>query len=303
MNKDGLELCKNTGSVNSLDWQKAAGYVEYGYISRVLSADTVIVTRGVQDSVTPRLYTVRLLGMGSSIVEDVVEPQANDQVLLLFLHAHNDEELLDPRDREKSGKDLVVRDSDCESYTMFTGLGILMRTFKGRSAITRSYGMDADGAKLDERTNARVRKLFNKAFSVAFDAIKETSSDEPDDGPIDVYFGPHSPLNLESQAAMNVLIGMDYVDDSVESPAPIGVRIGSTSPVTVKSKSTLELAFEKGVTISGQTIKLDGEKITVTGGELNVKGTVEPKTSGPFNCIVSCPFSGSPHAGEKVSGT
>ena len=302
-NKDGVDLCKNLGTVNELDWQKAAGYVEYGYISRVLTADTVVVTRSVQDSVTPKLYTVRLLGFGSAIVEDSVEPQVNDQVLLLFLHAHVDEAFLSPEDRKEDGGDLVIKDRDCKNYTMFTGVGLLMRTFKGRSAITRSYGMDADGAKMEERVNARVRRLFNKAFSIAFDAIEENDGDEADDQPVDVYFGPSSPLEVEMHAASNVLIGMDSTDDSVEFPAPVNADIGSTSPVTINSKSSIEAEFKKGITFKSAEIKWDGEKITITGGEVNMKGTVTPKTTGPFNCIGNCIFSGAPHAGDKVSGT
>lgn len=303
MDKSAFELCKNLGGVNDLDWQKEAGYVETGYVDRVITTDTVVVARSVQDAATPKLYVVRLLSLGSSVYEENIVPKEKDQVLLLFLHAHNDEALLSPEDREKETGEAVLKDRSPKNYTMFTGVGILAKVFSGRAAVTRSYSTDSDGARIDERANARVRKIFNKAFSVAFDVIKETSGDEPDDEAVDLYFGPHSPLSLGLQAATDVLIGMDYVDDSVEFPAPINVRFGSTSPMKVDSKSTLELAFEKGVTISGQTIKLDGDKITVTGGEVNMKGTVEPKTSGPFNCIVSCPFSGSPHAGEKVSGT
>ena len=301
MDIDAFELHKNTGGVNDLDWQKAAGYVEYGFIDTVVSADTVVVTRGVQDSVTPKKYVVRLLGLGGSILEESIQPQKNDRVLLLFLHAHNDEALLPPEDRKETGG--VVLDRNAKSYTMFTGIGILAKMFDGRSAITRTYGKDADGAYAEERVNARVRKLFNKAFSVAFDAIQETDGATIPDGPIDVYFGPHSPLNTEHAAPINTTIGMDKLDNTVEFPAPVTVGIGSTSPVEITSKSTLELLFEMGMRFIGSTITIEGEKVTITGGEVEMVGTVTPATTGPFNCLGNCLFSGTPHAGSQVLET
>lgn len=264
MDKNAYELCKNLGSVNDLDWQKAAGYIETGYVDRVISADTVVVTRSVQDSVNPKLYIVRLLSIGSSTYEENIVPQEKDQVLLLFLHAHDDEALLSPEDREKTSGEAVVKNRNPKNYTMFTGVGILMKVFSGRAPITRSYSIDSDGARVDERTNARVRKIFNKAFSVAFDAIKESGSDEPDDEPVTVYFGPHSPLNLGMQAATDVLIGMDYVDDSVEFPSPVSLKFGSGSPLSIDSKSSCDLSFDGRFSMTGSTIELNGNGGFVT---------------------------------------
>lgn len=54
---------------------------------------------------------------------------------------------------------------------------------------------------------------------------------------------------------------------------------------------------------NGNQIKMESTGITITGGlKLVVNGTPVPATSGPFNCLTNCLFTGSPHAASEVQG-
>jgi phage baseplate assembly protein gpV len=59
----------------------------------------------------------------------------------------------------------------------------------------------------------------------------------------------------------------------------------------------------KEATIEADKATIDSADVKITGGELTVDGSVAPTGSGPFNCLVNCPFTGAPHVGNKVSGT
>lgn len=66
--------------------------------------------------------------------------------------------------------------------------------------------------------------------------------------------------------------------------------------INIKTKGNINIKSEGDATVSGKNV-------TVTGGQLTVKGMSNNDTQGPFNCIPICPFSGAPHCGSKVSGT
>ena len=57
------------------------------------------------------------------------------------------------------------------------------------------------------------------------------------------------------------------------------------------------------VKIKSSEINLKGEKVIITGGELDVNGTASPTGSGPFCGLPNCLFTGSPQTSAKVTGT
>jgi hypothetical protein len=65
----------------------------------------------------------------------------------------------------------------------------------------------------------------------------------------------------------------------------------------------LLIKVDGSVEVSAMEIKIKALKVTVTGGELDVSGSVVPTGSGPFCGLPSCIFSGAPHSGSKVLGT
>jgi hypothetical protein len=89
-----------------------------------------------------------------------------------------------------------------------------------------------------------------------------------------------------------------------DPPTPLGsVYLKKDGSIVVTSsdgsgnaKATVTMAADGSVTINSQ-------KITLTGGELDVNGTVTPGSSGPFCGLPNCIFSGAPHLGSKVEGT
>lgn len=282
MDKSALELHKNTGGVNEMDWVKNLLVAEYGDIVQVIDVNTVRVRRVVQDSSAAKYYTVRLLHTSSMALEESIEPQKGDQVLLLFLRAHNDSMFLSAADRKKLLGSEVIYDRDCNNFSMFSGVGLLAATAKGRAATIRSHSIGDDGPRVDEKTLARVRKIFNKAVSVAFDVPMTSASDDPDDEAVNVFFGPHSPLKVSSNGAITHDVGFDEKDNTVEFDSPVAVNIGSKSPVTISSKGALSITFAKASLVKmGDTFKLDitggltissGADIVVSGSTIQLNG-------------------------------
>lgn len=57
-----------------------------------------------------------------------------------------------------------------------------------------------------------------------------------------------------------------------------------------------------GITIDGSSVIIKGSTVSVTGGALTVKGSA-PGSTGPFNMLPVCMFTGAPHGGTTVTGT
>jgi len=252
--------------------------------------NTAIVQTVVQDSSSPKRYTVRMLHTSSSLKEEVIRPVRNDLVLLLFLRGHKDEMFNDPNEREAGEeKDPTIYAEDADNYTMFSGVGILMSTAKGRAYSTVTYDEDSDGATVNERVFARVTKEFNKAMAVLFDVPIDSDGASASNADIDISFGKRSPLNVEHHAAVTKKFGYDEDADgnivnldapvtetySVTAPitkniqgavtntigtdaegaatdAPVTIDLNEKSPVTVTSKEGATASFDKAVSLTSK---------------------------------------------------
>lgn len=73
---------------------------------------------------------------------------------------------------------------------------------------------------------------------------------------------------------------------------------GSDYTVCFAKNDQIELYNSKGLEL---TIKGNAISITAGGGTLSMNGTVSPTGSGPFCALNTCPFTGAPHTGNKVS--
>lgn len=80
------------------------------------------------------------------------------------------------------------------------------------------------------------------------------------------------------------------------------IKIAGDSTVEVSGNSTVTISGDSNVTVSGSTT-LNCPDVTITGGNVTMRGTANTDMQGPFNCIPTCPFSGAPHRGSQVSGT
>jgi hypothetical protein len=72
----------------------------------------------------------------------------------------------------------------------------------------------------------------------------------------------------------------------------------------LRVKGSLELKVDGGIKIkTDTTFEIEAPSVKVTGGEVEINGTVAPTGTGPFNAIPACLFTGAPHSGNKVVGT
>jgi len=312
MKPDAFEFNKNNGISNDNDWLKNTPLIEYGMITKVYDENLVAVQVVVQDSAAPRNYNVRLLHLSSQLKEESVRPMVDDLVLLLFLRAHKDDMFLDPAERRanSSDGDATIYAKNPNNYNMFSGVGIQLATIKGRSSVTTVYDEDSNGPSVNERTVARVTKIFNKAMSMIFDVPSADGS--ADDEAISMLFGKRSPFTQEHHAAVERKYGyakaLDGTITEIDAPvtetysnkapitenilgevdvhigtdshnasttAPVNIDLNDKSPVDVKSKSGLSLSFDKAVLVKY------GDKYTIeVTGDMEIKGTGKVKIKG-----------------------
>ena len=90
-------------------------------------------------------------------------------------------------------------------------------------------------------------------------------------------------------------------DGKIETYAPEQVTFTADKKVIVKVKENIEVTCDKDINTKGKNIKLEGN-IKVTGGTFEAKGSATPTGTGCLCAIPVCPFTGSPHTGEKSSG-
>jgi hypothetical protein len=87
-------------------------------------------------------------------------------------------------------------------------------------------------------------------------------------------------------------IGADGVFDFINKDAD-GAPVNE---LTMDKSGAMQLAAKTEVTLNAQ-------KVVITGGRLEVAGSVAPTGSGPFCCLANCAFSGAPQIGNAVNNT
>jgi len=83
-------------------------------------------------------------------------------------------------------------------------------------------------------------------------------------------------------------------DHKVEIDGGLTVKIGADAKI--------EVGGSADVTVSGSA-KLTSPDVTITGGQLTVKGTAAPTSQGGFCALPACCLTGAPHIGHVISGT
>jgi hypothetical protein len=84
------------------------------------------------------------------------------------------------------------------------------------------------------------------------------------------------------------------------------IKIDEDNNITLKSgDNSIEISSEGKIDIKSEDeINVESKAVTITGGTLETKGTVEPEDDGgPFCAVTVCPFTGLNHAGSKVKDT
>ena len=91
-------------------------------------------------------------------------------------------------------------------------------------------------------------------------------------------------------------------DMTIKVAGNVKIEVAGNADIKVGGNSNTEIGGNSDIKVSGST-KLDCPDVTVTGGQLTVKGSCAPTSQGPFCAIPVCPVTGAPHIGHVVSGT
>lgn len=143
-------------------------------------------------------------------------------------------------------------------------------------------GLEKDYNELEPTKNKSLTTYTSTSIT------DQVSSKDDEDGFKQEITAEHKTLSVG-----DTKITIDGQNIKIETSNKMSLTIGST-----------KIAYEDGkVNIESDNCTVKGSKVTITGGTLEVKGSADPTTPGPFNAIPTCPFSGAPHCGKTVSGT
>ena len=115
--------------------------------------------------------------------------------------------------------------------------------------------------------------------------------------------------NITVHAAANITVNGDANctitikgNNTVTINGNSNIKVDGNSEIEVGGNLNAKVGGNGDLNISGST-KLTSPDVTVTGGQLTVKGSSAPTGQGGFNCVPNCIFSGAIHNSHIVSGT
>ena len=93
-------------------------------------------------------------------------------------------------------------------------------------------------------------------------------------------------------------------DGKIEAVAPDNISISTEKDLSLEIKGNHEekITGDRKFDVTGN-MEIKATKTTLTGGQLECKGTPTPSGSGCFCAIPVCPVTGAPHSGSMVMGT
>jgi len=284
MERTAFDILKNGEQDNKIDWLKNMLFVEYARITKVIDSTVVRAQPVAQVSRSARSFVVKLLNVGSSSIrEEIVQPQMNDLVLLLFLRSYNPKMYDSPEDRKEAKESETIKQKAPDGYSSFSGVGILAQQARNRAPTVAHYGKDSTGPYIDEKTSARFMKAFKAAVSVAFDVPAVDASTPGPDAPVSLTFGASSPLDIESERGADVAFDgqvnfssktgllIEVAEDEEDSKPPLSLSLSDSGLVldTGDRSATVD-AGDGNVVLNGAEVRLNGSsKSLVTYAALN----------------------------------
>jgi hypothetical protein len=290
-----VELHKNTGQSNDLAWRDSALFAAQGIVRRVVDINTVVAVPAVNATGFSQPVTVTLLRPSSALFENAVEPQEGDQVLIVAL------------DLKASGmfdSEEPIIDPNAQRRGLFSGVGILLSTFKGLATTTALHGREGENNLLRLESAALVSLLLSRALTAVFDSVSGNEElvklafgelspllvehrsavtrrhgfDEDAEGkeitvpaPVSERYSVEAPVTKSIQGAQTIVVGVDAEENATE--APVDIRIGEQADIDLVSKSGLTLHFDKAVffeTVDGHTMKVGGDLAIEVGGKVSI---------------------------------
>lgn len=283
MERTAFDILKNGPEDNKLDWLKNMLFIEYARVSKVIDSTTVRAQPVVQTSSSVRSFVVKILNIGSSSIrEEIVQPQVNDLVLLLFLRTYNPKMYDAPEDRADSENE-ILRQTSTDGYSSFSGVGILAQQTRNRAPTASYYGKDSAGPYIDEKTSARFMKAFKAAVAIAFDVPAVDASTPGPDAPVSLTFGASSPLDIESERGADVAFDgqvnfssktgllIEVAEDEEESKPPLSLSLSDSGLLLDTGDRNVSVdAGDGNVSLDGAKVHLNGSsKSLVTYAALN----------------------------------
>lgn len=149
----------------------------------------------------------------------------------------------------------------------------------------------------------------DKILIGVFDEKTEYKDDERPDCSALAHVEITSEGAITVHAAEKVTVNADS-DVEVVVGGNCNVTVSGDSKVDISGNADLKVGGNTKIDTSGNTdIKSGGNcnvespNVTITGGILNVDGTVAPMGQGALCAVPFCIFSGAPHSGKTASGT
>jgi hypothetical protein len=162
-----------------------------------------------------------------------------------------------------------------------------------------------------------IESIFGMSFIYNKDRLADYTRLKLTDSEIGVY---KDKIKLQSKNA-NILITNE--NDITITSDKANIKVDKDNNITLTSdKATIVIDKDNNITLesgdnsikissdgkidikSEDEINVESKAVTITGGTLETKGTVEPEDDGgPFCAVTVCPFTGLNHAGSKVKDT
>ena len=286
-----FEFAKHSAFSNENERFHNTPIISYGRIIKVIDIHTVVVEAAVKVSLSIETYIVPLLSLSSALAELNVYPEIGDKVLLLFLQRF---------DPDMFTAEEIIENPDATGYNNFSGVGILLTTFKGYADTVMRFLRDDETSVAELESNAKWRAVFNSDVGITFCRAVFDSNDEQiismlfgegrplvqqflskvtreygfwkdqDDNPVELdaavveRYSQYAPITKDIQGTQNITIGID--DEGNDTDADVDITLGASADINIDSESGLAIETGRDIALGS-----DGDVKVEAGGDVKIK--------------------------------
>lgn len=267
----------------------------------VETGDTVLLLASKDPPVSMRGWVQRILG---NYTADTIKciPMLGTGVSKGTLNVRADGSFLFQRSRlyissESSGNDSIVKRSkdgliDLSIWHDENG-SFKLQALEASEDNPRVYLQVNDGGETDEQDD----NLFDLDIK-NLDGSDRLSITTDREGKI----GTTVKNNDGSVALVNSTIKNDGTGSLSLNDEAITIDWDADGHCTITMQGDLSVKCVNAVVNASESAKIDSPDVTLTGGNVNIAGTVSPTGSGALCGIPACLFTGAPHVGSTSSG-
>jgi hypothetical protein len=290
-----FEAIKSSEKEDELDWINDRLFINYGIVRSVVDINTVVAVPLVNVEGFDQPIVLTLLRPSSALFENAVEPQEGDRVLILAL---------DIKARGMFDSSDPITSPNAHRRGLFSGVGLLLATFKGLATTTAMHDREGDTDILRLESSAVLSALLGRAMTAVFDSVSENEELAKivfgklspllevhraaatrehgfvEDGngeeitvpaPVTERYSVEAPITRDIQGAQTVTIGVDKDGNATE--APVNVTIGEEADISINSASGLTLHFDKAAVFESgedQTWRIAGSLTIEVDGKVKI---------------------------------